>query len=312
MARVRGDPTGRRAPARGSVATPPPIVVRGSDWEEIPVDPKVLPPAAIERDKLVRPELAARFEELPQESRDALETRGVLTVARRDRVSSMGEAYVALARTHVPLVITLDVLLGLTFRSVDRALDELDQDVLAPTLKDTLGAKTLARLSAESRAARSDTAAPYTPRTDGGGRGPRAPRGRPTELPSPSSGSPSRRRPGEFVRTHTGFARSPLLGRTDRLRRLRRASGAGVRRPARRTRSGRWRGWRARAAHARTPRSPHADASARARCTRARAMLLARALVPPDFDKWTVLAGAIRFVVGRGDDPGATPSSVPG
>jgi hypothetical protein len=130
-----------------------------SYWEDTAFDEPELPAVAFERERLVRAELNERFEALTEPARDRLLARGVLAGdAPPER--SFGELYTALAKKRVPFVITLDVLFSIAFRSIERALDEADHEVVAGALAPILAA-TDAKLAAESRAARSDTARPY-------------------------------------------------------------------------------------------------------------------------------------------------------
>ena len=132
--------------------------MESSFWEDTAFDEPELPAVAFEREKLVRAELNERFEALPEPSRDRLLARGVLAVdSPPDK--TIGEMYTALAKKRVPFVITLDVLFSIAFRSIERALDELDREVMAGALAPILAA-TDTKLAAESRAARSDTARP--------------------------------------------------------------------------------------------------------------------------------------------------------
>ncbi len=136
-------------------------VVPGTFWEDTPLASLTLPPATYERDKLVRAELASRFEALPQASREKLAERGVLVTERADRATSIGDAYLSLAKNRVPFVITLDALFSISIRAIERALEGADREVVAPSLASAL-AETEQRLAAESRAARSDTAPAYS------------------------------------------------------------------------------------------------------------------------------------------------------
>jgi hypothetical protein len=256
----------------------------------------MLPLPSFERDKLVRAELSQRFDELSEAERTRLLDRAWLTVARHDHVASASEAYVTLARKRVPFVITLDVLFAVAFRAVECALDELDRDVIDPALMSVLRAMS-EKLSAESRAARSDTAEPYAI-------------ARAVVLVGRALVDPAAEIPIDLrervtaevgrIQAHAGFAKSPVLGRTLDYGAFDLQAGLAFGDE----RIGRFRAltWLARAALALVT-EPHVDVGLARTHTRA-AMLLTRALVPFEHDRWTVLADTLRFVVGPNDDPG--------
>ncbi len=126
---------------------------------EDPVEPQPKPDLDVAR--LVTPAQRARFDALPREVQARLENRLVAAAPRASHTASFGETYSELRGAHVPFVVTLDALFAITFGAIDRALEEGDRDVVAPALG-TLLAKVDARLSAEARAARSDTLDAYT------------------------------------------------------------------------------------------------------------------------------------------------------
>jgi hypothetical protein len=266
--------------------------VPGSFWEEVQVDAVTLPPASFERDKLVRPALKERFDELPEASRTRVLERGVLAVPRSDHEMSFGEAYVALARKHLPFVITFDVFFAITFRAIDRALDELDRGLVAPLLPAALSA-TEERLRAESHAARSDTSEAYAL-----ARGVIAVA---RVLLDPSAKAPAEELVNAEVAridVHTGPAKSPLLGRTIDYGAF--DTQAGLAFGDVRIAQFRAVTWLARAALALAAEPPSVDV-ARARTQTRAAMLLSRATN----GSWDVIADAFAFVAGIGDDPGA-------
>ncbi len=275
------------------VVEPPVAKVPGSYWEDVQVDAVTLAPASFERDKLVHAGLKERFDELPEALRARALEHGIVAIARSDHEASFGEAYLALAKKHVPFVITLDVLFALAFRALDRAEGEVDRDVIAVVLPAAL-TETSDRLTAESRAARSDTAEAYAlargvvavarvlaaPTTE-----------IPHELEDVVSAEVSR------IGAHAGPGKSPLLGRTLDYGAFDTQAGLTFGDP----RIGPFRAvtWLARAALALSPEPPLVSV-ARARTHTRAAMLLSRATN----DSWRRVAEAFGFVVGRGDDPG--------
>jgi hypothetical protein len=266
--------------------------VPGSFWEEVQVDAVTLPPASFDRDKLVRPALKERFDELPEASRTRVLERGVLAVPRSDHEMSFGEAYAALARKHLPFVMTFDVFFAITFRAIDRALDELDRDVVAPLLPAALSA-TEERLRAESHAARSDTADAYAL-----ARGVIAVAR--LLLDSNAQGRDQELVNAEVVQieVHSGPARSPLLGRVIDYGAF--DTQAGLAFGDVRIAQFRAVTWLARAALALAAEPPSMDV-ARARTQTRAAMLLSRATN----GSWDTIADAFAFAAGVGDDPGA-------
>src|SRR6185503_5881842 len=132
-------PVARRAPG----ASEP-----GSFWEETPADDLTLASPTLEPAGGASTEARRAYLD------------GAAVVARSDHGRSFGERYLALARQKVPFVVTMDVLFALATRAVECALGEVDDGVVASSLADAL-ARTSARLTAESRAARSDTAGAY-------------------------------------------------------------------------------------------------------------------------------------------------------
>jgi hypothetical protein len=271
----------------------PPASVPGSFWEEVQVDAVSPPPASFERDKLVSAALKERFEELPESSRAHLLERGVLVAPRSDREASLGEAYLALAKKHVPFVITLDALFAIAFRSIDRALDDVDRDVVAAALATALSI-TEQRLAAESHAARSDTAEAY---------------GLARSLiavarvlldPSVDVPNPLRDLVNEevaHVQAHAGPAKSPLLGRSLDYGAFDTQAGLAFGD----VRIGQFRAvtWLARAPLALVAELPAVDVALARTQTRA-AMLLSRATN----DSWGRVSDILAFEAGRGDDPG--------
>jgi hypothetical protein len=287
------------APHTQPIAHAKPVTIEtipSAFWEETALASVTLPNATYERDKLVRPELAARFDALPRESRDKLTERGVLVVPRVDHETSIGDAYVALAKAHVPFVITLDALFSISLRAIDRALDDVDREVVAPALAAAL-AETEARLAAENHAARSDTAQSYTlaraviavarkladPRTDVDGAL--------ADVIAPEL---------TLIAAHAGPAKSPLFGRVIDYGAF--DTQAGLAFGDARLGLFRSAAWLARAPFALAP-EPSArglDVAMVRTQTRA-AMLLSRATS----EAWKRAKDAIAFATGRGDDPGA-------
>jgi hypothetical protein len=268
--------------------------VPGSFWEEVQWGAVALPPAVFERDKLVHPAQKERFAALPEASRTRLLERGVLAVPRSDHETSLGEAYVALARKHVPFVITLDALFAIAFRSIDRALDEFDRDVVAGALPRALSA-TDERLAAESHAARSDTAEAYAL-----ARGVIAVA---RVLLDPTKGALASNQEvvnAEVaqVQTHSAPAKSPLLGRVLDYGAF--DTQAGLAFGDVRIAQFRAVTWLARAALALSAEPPAVDV-ARARTQTRAAMLLSRATN----EAWGRIADTFAFAAGVGDDPGA-------
>lgn len=275
---------------------PPPVTVPGTFWEETQLANVTLPQTSYEKEKLVRPELIERFEAIPQAEREKLTVRGVISVPRADHETSIGEAYVALAKSHVPFVITLDALFAIALRSIDRALDDVDREVVAPALASAL-AETEDRLAAENHAARSDTAPAYTLA--------RAVIAVARRLADPKI---------EIDRTlvdviapevalilaHAGPAKSPLLGRTLDYGAF--DTQAGLSFGDARIAEFRAVTWLARAPMSlATEPAVHGVDVAMARTQTRAAMLLSRTTS----DYWRRVKDAIAFATGRGDDPGA-------
>lgn len=267
--------------------------VPGSFWEEVHVDTVALPPASFERDKLVHPAQKERFAELPEASRTRLLEHGLLTVPRSDHETSLGEAYLALARKHVPFVITLDAFFAIAFRSIDRALDDFDRDVVADALPRALSS-TDERLAAESHAARSDTAEAYALA--------RSVIAVARILLDPTKGAQSNQDVVSAevaqVQAHAGPAKSPLLGRLLDYGAF--DTQAGLAFGDARIAQFRAVTWLARAALALSAEVPSVDI-ARARTQTRAAMLLSRATN----DAWGRIADTFAFAAGVGDDPGA-------
>ncbi len=276
--------------------TPPVVTVPGAFWEETPLPNVTLPPVSYEKEKLVRAELIERFESLAQQPREKLVERGVLVAARADPMSSIGDAYVALAKGRVPIVITLDALFAITFRAIDRALDDVDREVVGPALASAL-AETEDRLRAENHAARSDTAPAYTLA--------RAVIAIARKLTDPKieieraiadAIAPEL----ALILAHAGPAKSPLLGRTIDYGAF--DTQAGLAFSEAHIAEFRAVTWLARA-----PLSLSTEASARGldvamvRTQTRAAMLLSRATSA----FWKRVKDAIAFATGRGDDPGA-------
>jgi hypothetical protein len=264
-----------------------------SFWEDTAFEEPELPAVTFEREKLVRAELNERFEALPEPSRDRLLARGVVAVESPSD-KSLGEIYTALAKKRVPFVITLDVLFSIAFRSLERALDELDREVVAGALAPILAA-TDGRLAAESRAARSDTARPYEialgvievarklidPAVD-------LPRPAPPDVGMELS----------RVLMHVGPAKSALLSRTIDYAAF--DTQAALAPDDSRLPQFRAMTWLARAPLALGPEPAQGIDVAEARTQTRAAMLLARAVS----DAWARLIAPKNFATGRGDDPG--------
>jgi len=275
---------------------PPLEVVPGTFWEETPIAGGALPPASYEKDKLVRGELATRFDALPAATRDKLLERGVLVASRGDRVTSIGEAYMALAQARVPFVVTMDALFSIAFRAVGCALEGTDREVIAPSLSSAL-AETETRLAAESRAARSDTAPAYALA--------RAMVAVARKLADPNveidaSVATAIAPELALVAAHAGPAKSPLLGRTIDYGAFDTQAGLAFGD----ARLGEFRSvvWLARAPLSLTtePSARGLDLAMVRTQTRA-AMLLSRSTS----EFWKAAKDAMAFATGRGDDPGA-------
>ncbi len=271
----------------------PPPKETGSFWQDTVFDPVTLGPVTLERDKLVRAALSERFDELPEAARTRLIERGVLAVPRTDHQSSIGEAYVALARKKIPFVITMDALFAITFRAIDRALDDVDRDVTTSALATALTA-TDVRLGAEAHAARSDTVNAYAiargivevarklidPAFDARG------------MSEAATAELSR------VQAHAGPAKSPLLGRWIDYGAF--DTQAGLAFGDARIAQFRAVTWLERAALALGPEPKIVDVALARTHVRA-AMLLSRATN----DSWARLTASSSFAAGVGDDPSA-------
>ena len=267
--------------------------VEGSFWEDTAFDEPELPAVAFEREKLVRAELNERFEALPEPSRDRLLARGVLAVdSPPDK--TIGEMYTALAKKRVPFVITLDVLFSITFRSIERALDELDREVVAGALAPILAA-TDVKLAAESHAARSDTARPYEIAL-GVIEVARKLLDPVVELPRPAAADVGMEL--SRILMHVGPAKSAMLSRTIDYAAFDTQAALAPDDP--RLPQFRAMTWLARAPLALGSEPAQGIDVAEARTQTRAAMLLARAVS----DAWSRLMAPKNFATGRGDDPG--------
>ncbi len=267
--------------------------VPGSFWDDTAVEEPKMPPLQLE-DVLIRPELAERFDALAEEARERLLLGGVLAVQpREEHARTLGQTYVALAKKHVPYVITLDALFSIAFRAVERALDEVDREAVGATLAAAL-VHTGERLAAESRAARSDTARAYEIAL-----GVVQVARRLLEPVAELAGetTPAVNEELALVLAHAGPAHSALLARTIDYGAFDTQAGLAFDDP--RLAQFRALTWLGLAALALAP-EPGIDFAMARTQTRA-AMLLARTTN----DEWARLARAVAFASGRGDDPSA-------
>lgn len=267
--------------------------VESSFWEDTSFEEPELPAVAFEREKLVRAELNERFEALPEPSRDRLLARGVLAV-ESPAEKTLGELYTALAKKRVPFVITIDVLFSIAFRSIERALDELDREVVGGALAPILAA-TDGRLAAESRAARSDTARPYAIAL-GVVEVARKLIDPVVELPRPAPADVGMEL--SRVLMHVGPAKSALLSRTIDYGAFDTQAALAPDDP--RLPQFRAMTWLARAPLALGSEPAQGIDVAEARTQTRAAMLLSRAVS----DAWARLIAPKNFATGRGDDPG--------
>jgi hypothetical protein len=289
-----GDPPPRAPsvppPSAGPRAAAPGPV--GSFWEETPFAVGAPRPAKLDPRTLVPAGLAARFGALTAESKAELLDRGVLAVPRPEHTGSLGEVYLSLARSKVPFVVTLDALFGITLRAVECALEEVDENAVAPALSAALGA-TDERLAAEAHAARSDTARAYAI-----ARGVVAV-GRALLDPSAEldpATPPDVRAELAKVLAHAGPDESPLLGRPLDYGAFDTQAGLAFGDPRIPT-------FRAATWVARVPLALGADGDLDVAATRdqTRAAVL---LTRDAGDAWKRLASVRAFAVGAGDDPG--------
>jgi hypothetical protein len=167
----------------------PPAIAPGTFWEDTPTEGVRLSAPKVEPSDKVGPD-------------------GVAVAPRNDHERSFGARYVALARQRVPFVVTMDALFSIAVRAVECALAEVDDGLAAASLTDALE-RTGERLTAESRAARSDTADAYAL-----ARGIVAV-GRKLLDPSIDVGPTTPAADAELAKilAHAGPAKSPLLGR---------------------------------------------------------------------------------------------------
>ncbi|HEX4512657.1 MAG TPA: DUF3160 domain-containing protein [Polyangiaceae bacterium] len=281
-------PLPKQAHVHRSIASAP-----SSYWEDTTFEEPELPAVAFEREKLVRAELNERFEALPEPARDRLLARGVLAVDSAPE-TTLGEIYTALAKKRVPFVITLDVLFSIAFRSIERALDELDREVIAGAMAPILAA-TDVKLAAESRAARSDTARPYDIAL-GVIEVARKLLDPSVELPRPASADVGMEL--SHVLMHVGPAKSTLLARPIDYAAFDLQAALApddTRLPQFRAMT-----WLARAPLALGSEPAQGIDVAEARTQTRAAMLLSRAVS----DAWSRLIAPKNFATGRGDDPG--------
>jgi hypothetical protein len=250
-----------------------------------------MPPLQLE-DVFIRPELAERFDALAEEARERLLLGGVLAVQpREEHARTLGQTYVALAKKHVPYVITLDALFSIAFRAVERALDEVDREGLGTALAASL-ARTEERLAAESHAARSDTARAYEIAL---GVVQVARRLLEPAAELAAEAAPAVNEELALVLAHAGPAHSALLARTIDYGAFDTQAGLAFDDP----RLAQFRAlvWLGRATLALAP-EPGIDFAMARTQTRA-AMLLARTTN----DAWARVERAVAFASGRGDDP---------
>jgi hypothetical protein len=159
-------PPARPPPSLGELS-PPRVsnVPAWMYWEPVeapaiasPFDPAHLPvsPAELTRS----PGAEARWVAAPPALREALASRGFAVARTSHPEARLGDFYGSLRDARIPWVITLDVLFFLAHLALDRALADVDAQVLTPLVATMLRRIDL-RLTAEGRQAHADLAPSY-------------------------------------------------------------------------------------------------------------------------------------------------------
>lgn len=141
-------------PEQRRAARPMPL----PEWFWEPVDAEVrggskVVELPVPEGSLVRVEGATRlWDELGAEGRERLRRDGLVVIPHRAVLRQMGAYYMDLREQRIPYLVTLDALSFAVHVAFQRALAEIDEQVLTPSLE-LLLAKLEARLSAEQRGA---------------------------------------------------------------------------------------------------------------------------------------------------------------
>ena len=165
---IAGGAACRPPPARRSLPVAPLAVAPAPSrlpawtyWE--PVEAPVVPGAPtatlpVDLDLLTRtPSADARWAAAPPALRDSVRTRGFAVMRPARPVTRVGDLYASLRDDRVPWVITLDALFFVAHLAMDRALAEVEDLVIGPSLL-VLLKRLDARLTTSSRGATADMA----------------------------------------------------------------------------------------------------------------------------------------------------------
>ncbi len=142
----------------------PPSLPAWTYWEEVEVPIAAGAPAAgvpVDTNALGRTASAeARWTAAPDALREAVRAHGFAVTRAAHPSSRIGDFYAALRDDHVPWVVTLDALFFLAHLAIDRAHADVDELVVAPSMRSLLRRLDV-RLADASRDAPPDMASAY-------------------------------------------------------------------------------------------------------------------------------------------------------